>query len=1108
MKIGLGSVVLGAAVAAVCMSGAGDASRAAGRCVEIARVSTPSPVRLPAQGGPGAGLVLAGTAKELGLTKGLAVGLIGIYGRSAVPTDLLAWQMAMGTMAAPDEGVIVGKNDKGQEQAWAAVEAGAEGWIENRALSGGYLYIVVNSALPRTMILEATGYYVGWVNGDPRGGEKYGADWVRHPVRLRVGRNEFLFRGERGRFRGRLFEPPAEMFFTDKDMTLPDLVIGEREPVRAGLRLINATGERLEKIEILWRADGRDGRAGLDVSIAPLLAQKLAVPLSVDAPSAEGAVKVEIRARARAGRRTVETPPFMLELKAVPASAHHSRTFVSEVDRSVQYFGVAPMVRDEQTHVPRSSGSKPALVLSLHGAGVEAIGQARAYKPKDWAYVVAATNRRPYGFDWEDWGRLDALEVLAEASRIFGTDSARTYLTGHSMGGHGAWQVGATVPGLWAAVAPSAGWHSFTSYGGGVVYKDPSPVEKMLVRANNPSETTGLARNFLHYGVYILHGDQDDNVPVTQARFMRELLGKFHPDFSYYERPGAGHWWGNECVDWPPLFEFLKARVRPQYADVKRVEFVTANPGISSRSRWVEILAQTRPLEYSKVVIDKDETGKAFKGTTENVARLAIDVPTVTAGGAVTIELDGFKLEAAPASGMGRICLERGEKGWAATGPPTPGSKGPHRSDGFKDAFRHGFIFVYGTRGDAAEDVRSFGKARFDAEMFWVRGNAGIDVLPDTAFDPVRFKDRSVILYGNADTNTAWPKLLVGCPVEVRNGWARAGEKRYTGSDLAAYFVRPRPGSDIASVGVVAWSGPAGWVAASPGQYFISGAGFPDLLLFSAETLRSGTDGVRAIGWFGNDWGLDTGDIVWNDGRRYESGDEVIESLRPQQETSPAPAVFDPQKTYPAEALKGDLNVLWDMLEEGHGGGRDEYGKLLFAHVMDRPFLYYWALETKKDNYDLFQYTDETAKGREELAKQVKKNARGWYDVLGHPNVGLQQPQEPRFTGRVAILIDGGSFSATGETTSLFHYYKKAAFFGEECSSGYYGNTSGFMVMATLPNTRLQVRIPLILYTMAVDNYPKDRGIVPDLSVTPTIEDLLAGRDPVMEKALLFLVKK
>jgi len=41
-------------------------------------------------GGAAPALELAGAAKELALTKGLAVGLIGSYGRAALPTDLLA----------------------------------------------------------------------------------------------------------------------------------------------------------------------------------------------------------------------------------------------------------------------------------------------------------------------------------------------------------------------------------------------------------------------------------------------------------------------------------------------------------------------------------------------------------------------------------------------------------------------------------------------------------------------------------------------------------------------------------------------------------------------------------------------------------------------------------------------------------------------------------------------------------------------------------------------------------------------------------------------------------------------------------------------------------
>ena len=62
----------------------------------------------------------------------------------------------------------------------------------------------------------------------------------------------------------------------------------------------------------------------------------------------------------------------------------------------------------------------------------------------------------------------------------------------------------------------------------------------MFARAGNPSDTLALERNLAGLGVYVLHGDADDNVPVAQARTMRGRLGAFHPDFVYYERPGAG----------------------------------------------------------------------------------------------------------------------------------------------------------------------------------------------------------------------------------------------------------------------------------------------------------------------------------------------------------------------------------------------------------------------------------------------------------------------------------------------------------------------------------------------------------------------------------------
>ena len=82
------------------------------------------------------------------------------------------------------------------------------------------------------------------------------------------------------------------------------------------------------------------------------------------------------------------------------------------------------------------------------------------------------------------------------------------------------------------------------------------------------------------------------------------------------------------------------------------------------------------------------------------------------------------------------------------------------------------------------------------------------------------------------------------------------------------------------------------------------------------------------------------------------------------------------------------------------------------------------------------------------------------------------------------------------------HYHKKAVFVGEECGSGYYGNTSGFMAVVNLPHTGIGITVPLVRYTMAVDGYPKDRGIIPEFPFEPTVEDVIANRDAVLQYAV------
>jgi hypothetical protein len=164
-----------------------------------------------------------------------------------------------------------------------------------------------------------------------------------------------------------------------------------------------------------------------------------------------------------------------------------------------------------------------------------------------------------------------------------------------------------------------------------------------------------------------------------------------------------------------------------------------------------------------------------------------------------------------------------------------------------------------------------------------------------------------------------------------------------------------------------------------------------------------------------------------------------------------APYPAFPESVFRELAAKKTAGLIIDL--RGNGGGVDDYGKLLLAHVMDKPFLYYKALEMCDNRFEVFRRAGADQAALDRQTQGLQRNRRGWFDVPGHPNSGIQQPREPHFAGSVVILIDGLSFSTTGETTSLFHYHHKARFVGEECGAGYYGNTSGFGMAVTLPRT-------------------------------------------------------
>ncbi|MBV6639916.1 MAG: prolyl oligopeptidase family serine peptidase [Cyclobacteriaceae bacterium] len=790
---------------------------------------------------------------EFKFTSGLVAESVHQYGRQALVQDEIAYQLTKGIFKKPEAGQTLFINEEGEAIQWQTIEADSSGRFRGRSLGDGYLYLEYSSDREQVAVLNISRNSMFYINGVPRGSDLYGDGWMYMPVRLKQGLNEILIRGSRfSRWQGidaKMSFPEKLVYLIDEDLTMPHVVLDEKSGLLWGAIVVsNGTDKPLEGLSITSTIEGKKTVTALPV-IPPMTIRK--VGFQFDPVNVSEAQEYDCVVSLQQKKKSLDE--VTISIDAVAPSSHQKHTFISSIDGSVQYYGVAPQKENR--------GAGQSLFLSVHGAGVEAIGQARAYKPKDWGTLVAPTNRRPRGFNWEDWGMKDGLEVLEIAKKKYSPDPNKIYLTGHSMGGHGTWILGATYPDKWAAIAPCAGYPILAEYGssdGTIPTESQNQVEQLLLRTSNPSNVITLAENYKSHGIYIHHGDADRVVPVTYARQMREVLSKFHPDFSYYEYPGGSHWFGNESVDWDPLFDYFKWHSNKADSSVNTIDFMTANPGISASHRWISILQQQKPLEFSRVQLERDKAQNTINGTTENVYALKIQIDDLDQSKNIQVKLDGDSLSIDPGA-QEVVYLYKNDQ-WEVGSELSKKQKGPHRGGTFKDGFNNQMVYVYATKGSAAENEWAYSKARFDAEVWYYRGNGSIDIVADKDFDPKKYADRGVVLYGNANTNTAWDKLLKDCPIRVGNGEVTLGKESFRGEDLSAYFVWPRPDSDIASVSVISGTGLTGMKSTEANQYFAGGSGFPDYMIFTSNMLKNGIEGVKAAGFFGNDWTLENGD--------------------------------------------------------------------------------------------------------------------------------------------------------------------------------------------------------------------------------------------------------
>ena len=168
----------------------------------------------------------------------------------------------------------------------------------------------------------------------------------------------------------------------------------------------------------------------------------------------------------------------------------------------------------------RDDGKLWPVILFLHGRGERGseglwqtqIGlpaQVRDH-PERWPFVIVMP-QCPIPSHWTDSaGMAIAMAALDRESAEFHGDPERTYLTGLSLGGYGAWELARLYPHRWAAIAIFAGG-IFWSY-------EP---DRWQESATLPAE---YAQALGRTPVWLFHGSDDNVVAPRQSELMYDAL--------------------------------------------------------------------------------------------------------------------------------------------------------------------------------------------------------------------------------------------------------------------------------------------------------------------------------------------------------------------------------------------------------------------------------------------------------------------------------------------------------------------------------------------------------------------------------------------------------
>ncbi len=460
------------------------------------------------------------------------------------------------------------------------------------------------------------------------------------------------------------------------------------------------------------------------------------------------------------------------------------RGYYSPIDGSPQPFGL-----EMPENAPASLAPAWVWLRGRAETGTDLHFIAERMKKKGQFQPPGCVVVHPFGrfcVGYKNAGEQDVLDVTGLLVREGLIDAQHLALAGFSMGGAGAWLLGAHYPDRWAVVHTGAGFVDVRRYQNlspGVIAATPAWEQALWGQNDVPD----CVRNLLNVPLVSYSGEKDKQ--RASAEIMTQELKEEGLALTHLIGPGMEHKYHPE--------------VQKEVQKLVMTELLKPGPALPQNIHW-----QGRTLDYPKLywlsvtglaehwkdsrVDAAMNSGTSVELTTQNVTSLRLELP---ARNSLDVKIDGQSLSG---GGGGKAALlMKANNQWRigpAAEPEGPGKR-PGLQGPIDDAFTAPFLYVMPDKACVNAAVEKWvqwesGHQR-DRWRWMMRGDVRLKKASAVTAEDI--KAYNLILWGDAAANSLTAKVLPSLPVKWSDSGVQVGAKSFAGTTTVPVCIYPNP---------------------------------------------------------------------------------------------------------------------------------------------------------------------------------------------------------------------------------------------------------------------------------------------------------------------------